>query len=36
VLQLRAIQKYFDLEYDLLALWDDSPQLYIFVRGVKK
>lgn len=36
VLQLKTIQRYFDLEYDLLALWDDSPQLYIFVRGTKK
>ena len=35
VLELDYIKKYFDISYDLLSVWDDLPQLYIFIRGVK-
>jgi hypothetical protein len=36
ILDLEFIRKYFDIEYDLLALWEDTPQLYIFIKGTKK
>ena len=36
VLELSFIRKYFDISYELLALWEDYPQLYIFITGTKK
>jgi len=36
VLQLKIIKKYFDTSYNIIALWDDKPQLYILIFGVKK
>ncbi len=36
ILDLEFIKKYFDIKYDLLTLWEDAPQLYIFIKGVKK
>ena len=36
VLELDYIKKYFDISYNLLSVWDDLPQLYIFVKGIKK
>ena len=36
VLELDYIKKYFDISYDLLSVWDDLPQLYIFIKGRKK
>lgn len=35
ILQLDVIRKYFNVEYKLLALWNDYPQLYIFLKCVK-
>ena len=29
------IKKYFDISYDLLSVWEDFPQLYIFIKGKK-
>lgn len=36
VLELNAFKKYFNLSYNILTLWEDMPQLYILVHGVKK
>ena len=36
VLQLKNIKKYFNLLYNNIVLWNDKPQLYILVSGVKK
>ena len=36
ILTLDFIKQYFDIEYKLLALWVDYPQLYIFIKGTKK
>jgi len=36
ILDLEFVKKYFDIEYNLLALWEESPQLYIFIKGIKK
>ena len=35
ILELDYIKKYFKIEYDILQLWDDLPQLYISIRGNK-
>ncbi|MAH42846.1 hypothetical protein CL614_03935 [archaeon] len=35
VLELSFIKKYFHVQYEMLALWEDSPQLYIFIKGIK-
>tara|TARA_R110001592_G_C13189919_1_gene752323 strand:+ start:5549 stop:6151 length:603 start_codon:yes stop_codon:yes gene_type:complete len=36
VLNLDFIKNYFDISYKLLTLWEDSPQLYIFIQGKKR
>ena len=36
VLEFDYIKKYFNVSYELLAVWEDLPQLYIFIRGQKK
>ena len=36
VLHISAINKYFDTCYNLKAFWEESPQLYIMINGVKK
>jgi SAM-dependent methyltransferase len=36
VINLYHIEKYFDINYELLTLWKNQPQLYIFIDGVKK
>jgi hypothetical protein len=37
VLSLNKMSKYFnDLAYDIIALWEDRPQMYIFISGVKE
>ena len=35
VLELDYIKKYFNINYELLCVWEDFPQLYIFIRGIK-
>ena len=35
VLNLDYIKQYFNIEYNMLALWDDLPQLYILLKGKK-
>ena len=35
VLELKTISKYFDIKYDILSVWKDFPQLYIFISGEK-
>ena len=35
VLELKPISKYFDIKYDILSVWKDFPQLYIFISGEK-
>jgi len=34
--QIKSIKKYFDLRYNMMALWNDMPQLYILISGRKK
>lgn len=36
VLNLDYVKLFFDVEYDMLSLWQDSPQLYILIKAVKK
>tara|TARA_B100000287_G_C20554282_1_gene749760 strand:- start:208 stop:810 length:603 start_codon:yes stop_codon:yes gene_type:complete len=36
VLEFDYIKKYFNVSYELLTVWEDLPQLYIFIRGQKK
>jgi len=36
VLPLMCINSYFDTQVELLALWEDCPQLYVFIVGFKK
>ena len=36
VLKINTIKKYFDISYNIRALWPDRPQLYILISGVKK
>lgn len=36
LLEMEYISNYFDIQYDLYTLWEDLPQLYIFIKGVKK
>ena len=36
VLNLDYVKLFFDAEYDMLSLWQDSPQLYILIKAVKK
>ena len=31
ILQLKDIKKYFNISYNIMALWEDSPQLYILL-----
>ena len=33
--QIKSIKKYFNLSYNMLALWNDMPQLYILISGEK-
>ena len=35
VTNLEEIQKYFDIECHLFTVWEDFPQLYILIKGVK-
>ena len=35
ILDLDYIEKYFKISYELLTIWDDFPQLYIFIKGIK-
>jgi SAM-dependent methyltransferase len=35
ILDLNFIKKYFEVEYNMLSLWDDLPQLYILLKGRK-
>lgn len=35
VLILNYIKKFFKINYNITALWEDMPQLYIFIKGVK-
>jgi len=36
ILKLEFIKKYFSIQYDILSLWKDRPQLYILIYGAKK
>ena len=36
ILSLDYIKKYFHINYELLAVWEDLPQLYIFIKGKKR
>jgi len=36
VMPLSFVEQYFDITTDLLSLWKNKPQLYIFVAGFKK
>jgi len=35
VLILNYIKKFFKINYNIIALWEDMPQLYIFIKGIK-
>jgi SAM-dependent methyltransferase len=35
VYDLKNIKKYFNISYKMIALWDDSPQLYVLLSGNK-
>tara|TARA_Y100000034_G_scaffold136176_1_gene211289 strand:- start:1145 stop:1750 length:606 start_codon:yes stop_codon:yes gene_type:complete len=35
ILELNSINKYFKITYNIKALWDDFPQLYILIKGVR-
>ena len=36
ILEFNKMAKYFNISYDMVALWDDMPQLYILIIGAKK
>ena len=36
VLKLDFIRLFFNCQYNILSLWDDKPQLYILIHGIKK
>ena len=36
ITHLKDIRKNFDISYNLLSLWEDRPQLYILLKGIKK
>ena len=36
VINLEFIDMFFETEYNMLALWEDLPQLYILISGTKK
>ena len=36
ILEFNYIGKYFEVSYDMLALWEDRPQLYILVKATKR
>lgn len=36
IIRLEDIKKYFKINYNLLTLWQDQPQLYILIVGYKK
>lgn len=33
--QIKSIKKYFNFRYNIISLWEDSPQLYILLSGSK-
>ena len=35
VYDLKHIKEYFNIEYNILTLWVDKPQIYFFIKGVK-
>ena len=35
ILFVNDVKKYFKIGYNMISLWDDSPQLYILLRGEK-
>ena len=35
ILELNLIKKYFNISYNIMALWDDKPQLYVLISGTK-
>jgi|TARA_Y100000310_G_scaffold122315_1_gene120977 SAM-dependent methyltransferase len=36
VLNLSYVEKYFGTGYQLFTLWEEMPQLYIFLKGIKR
>ena len=36
VMDLSYIKEYFTASHTMMSLWDDGPQLYILVGGIKK
>ncbi len=36
VINLKFIDTFFETKYNTLALWEDLPQLYTLISGVKK
>ena len=36
ILYLEEIKEYFNISYNIKALWDDKPQLYILISGEKQ
>jgi SAM-dependent methyltransferase len=36
VLNFEYINKYFEIGYNMIALWEDRPQLYILIKATKK
>jgi len=36
ILEVDLIKKYFDVSYNIIALWEDHPQLYVLIKGVKR
>ena len=36
ILELEFVDKYFEVGYNMLTLWEDRPQLYVLVMGRKK
>tara|TARA_Y100000310_G_scaffold218705_1_gene219998 strand:+ start:2874 stop:3479 length:606 start_codon:yes stop_codon:yes gene_type:complete len=35
ILQLNDIKRSFDISYNILTLWEDKPQIYFFIKGVR-
>ena len=36
ILTLDFVKIFFDVEYDILTLWEDKPQIYILLKGLRK
>ena len=36
ILEFNKMAKYFNISYDMVALWDDMPQLYILIIAEKR